>query len=156
MLNQLYDWKRFWCLRTGRFDLSDGGYLSDPESQWGAIQNPDTVPLTSMAMTPCLVLLGEPGIGKSHEMQQQYERAKTQAAEASNAWLRFDLRDFQTDARFCNKVFDNPTFRAWRDGTHHLHLYLDSLDAGYNGFCGSCSTPFIEPQTSKFSSQLSA
>ena len=51
MLNQLYDWKRFWCLRTGRFDLSDGGYLSDPESQWGAIQNPDTVPLTSMAMT---------------------------------------------------------------------------------------------------------
>src|SRR5262245_49261330 len=27
---------------------------------------------------------------------------------------------------------------------------------GYNGFCGSCSTPFIEPQTSKFSSQLSA
>ena len=28
--------------------------------------------------------------------------------------------------------------------------------AGYNGFCGSCSTPFIEPQTSKFSSQLLA
>ena len=27
---------------------------------------------------------------------------------------------------------------------------------GYNGFCGSCSTPFIEPETSKFSSQLSA
>jgi len=27
---------------------------------------------------------------------------------------------------------------------------------GYNGFCGSCSTPFIEPQTSKFSSQLLA
>jgi hypothetical protein len=31
-----------------------------------------------------------------------------------------------------------------------------SISAGYNGFCGSCSTPFIEPQTSKFSSQLSA
>jgi len=29
-------------------------------------------------------------------------------------------------------------------------------NAGYNGFCGSCSTPFIEPETSKFSSQLSA
>ena len=28
--------------------------------------------------------------------------------------------------------------------------------AGYNGFCGSCSTPFMEPETSKFSSQLSA
>src|SRR5262249_5943123 len=83
-----------------------------------------------MALTPCLVLLGEPGIGKSHEMQQQYERAKTQAAETSDAWLRFDLRDFQTDERFCNKVFENPTFRAWRNGTHHLYLYLDSLDEG--------------------------
>jgi len=28
--------------------------------------------------------------------------------------------------------------------------------SGYNGFCGSCSTPFMEPETSKFSSQLSA
>jgi hypothetical protein len=28
--------------------------------------------------------------------------------------------------------------------------------SGYNGFGGSCSTPFIEPETSKFSSQLSA
>jgi cation diffusion facilitator CzcD-associated flavoprotein CzcO len=35
-------------------------------------------------------------------------------------------------------------------GSHRLH------PADYNGFCGSCSTPFIEPQTSKFSSQLSA
>ncbi len=30
------------------------------------------------------------------------------------------------------------------------------LYPGYNGFCGSCSTPFMEPETSKFSSQLSA
>jgi integrase len=28
--------------------------------------------------------------------------------------------------------------------------------SAYNGFCGSCSTPFIEPETSKFSSQFSA
>jgi type III restriction enzyme len=27
---------------------------------------------------------------------------------------------------------------------------------GYNGFCGLYSPPFIEPETSKFSSQLSA
>jgi TnpA family transposase len=34
----------------------------------------------------------------------------------------------------------------------HRHINFP----GYNGFCGSCSTPFIEPETSKFSSQLSA
>ena len=94
MANQLYNWKRFWCPRTGRFDLSDGGYLSDPEVKWDAIQNPDTVPFASIATTPCLALLGEPGIGKSHEMQKQYELAKSQDAEENNAWLHFDLRDF--------------------------------------------------------------
>jgi predicted NACHT family NTPase len=130
MANQLYNWKRFWCPRTSRFDLSDGGYLSDPEVEWNAIQNPDTVPFASIATTPCLALLGEPGIGKSHEMQKQYELAKSQAAEENNAWLQFDLRDFQTDVRLCNKVFESPTFQSWRDGTHHLHLYLDSLDEG--------------------------
>src|SRR5215217_6288492 len=35
-----------------------------------------------------------------------------------------------------------------------LDLPLDVT--AYNGFCGSCPTPFIEPETSKFSSQLSA
>jgi hypothetical protein len=36
------------------------------------------------------------------------------------------------------------------------HSQVDPKFPGYNGFCGSCSTPFIEPETSKFSSQLSA
>ena len=39
--------------------------------------------------------------------------------------------------------------------TQALSLSHYTLPA-YNGFCGSCSTPFIEPETSKFSSQFSA
>src|SRR5438552_8007604 len=35
-------------------------------------------------------------------------------------------------------------------------FYTPTTSPLYNGFCGSCSTPFIEPETSKFSSQLSA
>ena len=27
MLKELYDWKRFWCLRDGTFSLDDQGYL---------------------------------------------------------------------------------------------------------------------------------
>jgi hypothetical protein len=49
------------------------------------------------------------------------------------------------------------------DGTEYgiqlialLLLDVDLTEAGYNGFCGSCSTPFSEPEISKFSSQLSA
>jgi predicted aldo/keto reductase-like oxidoreductase len=50
-----------------------------------------------------------------------------------------------------------PTTEAESVRTIHRALELGvTFFAGYNGFCGSCSTPFIEPQTSKFSSQLSA
>ena len=48
----------------------------------------------------------------------------------------------------------HPSFKVEAGGVY-LPL-ADSADAnlaGYNGFCGSCSTPFIEPQISKFSSQ---
>ena len=43
-----------------------------------------------------------------------------------------------------------------RRGPRSPSIRTKEIEAGYNGFCGSCSTPFIEPQTSKFSSQLSA
>ena len=48
-----------------------------------------------------------------------------------------------------------------QDETFAGGLCLITMDpesnfTGYNGLCGSCSTPFSEPGTSKFSSQLSA
>jgi hypothetical protein len=39
---------------------------------------------------------------------------------------------------------------------HEFLAQVSNAFPGYNGFCGSCSTPFMEPETSKFSSQLSA
>jgi len=36
-----FEWKRFWCARGGSINLSDGGYLADPESVWGRYLNPD-------------------------------------------------------------------------------------------------------------------
>jgi hypothetical protein len=29
-----YNWKRFWCPRGGHINLSDGGFLYDPESEY--------------------------------------------------------------------------------------------------------------------------
>jgi hypothetical protein len=60
-----YNWKRFWCRRGDPVDLSDGGYLRDPDAI--RFLNLDSNLVTSDALTnmPCLVLLGEPGIGKS-------------------------------------------------------------------------------------------
>jgi hypothetical protein len=76
MASQIYTWKRFWCPRTGRMSLTDGGYLDDPGAEWGRFSNPDVVPFEAIAGFPCLGLLGElgePGIGKTRSMQAQRE-----------------------------------------------------------------------------------
>jgi hypothetical protein len=84
-----YIWKRFWCPRTGDLNLSDRGYLYDPDSEWSHIYNRDVVPLDSIAEFPCLALLGEPGIGKTHGLTTEYEAvaAKTKAEGGQTLWL---------------------------------------------------------------------
>jgi len=67
------NWKRFWCRREGRIILDDDGYLSDPDSGMGALFNPDVVPFEKMRSTPCLILLGEAGIGKSRTLRSLRE-----------------------------------------------------------------------------------
>jgi hypothetical protein len=62
-----YAWTRFWCPRDGRIDLSDGGFLVNPEDEYGRVQT-DVVPFDFIEHHACLALLGEPGIGKSTVM----------------------------------------------------------------------------------------
>ena len=89
---QTYNWKRLWCPRTGSMSLADGGYLYVPVLQWPGIS--DAVPFGSIATTPCLVLLGEPGIGKSTTMKAEHASIEGQVGETGDATLWFDLRSY--------------------------------------------------------------
>ena len=71
-MTQVYEWKRFWCPRESRIKLSDGGYLVDPDLEWGRLLNSDVLPFVSIVEKPCLVLLGEPGIGKSFAIESEW------------------------------------------------------------------------------------
>lgn len=128
MLKQVYNWKRFWCPRTGNINLSHGGYLFDLDSECGRFYKNDTVSFDAIAGIPCLVLLGEPGIGKSTAMNSRQALIERQVAETGGISLWINLRAYQTDIRLCKAVFEDPVFRSWLDGEHQLHLFLDSLD----------------------------
>jgi hypothetical protein len=65
----VYNWKRFWSTPGGVLNLSDNGFLVDPDGEYGTALNPDVVPWDSLSATPFLILLGEPGIGKSEAMR---------------------------------------------------------------------------------------
>ena len=122
-----FDWKRFWCPRDKGYELSDRGFLSDPEGEWGKYSNPDLVTFEHLAELPCAVMLGEPGIGKSWTLRHEsagVERSLTTGAKSMSC----DLRSFSTDGRLMAKLFDSEIFESWRNGDWLLHVFLDSLD----------------------------
>ncbi|MBD2314297.1 hypothetical protein H6G20_21750 [Desertifilum sp. FACHB-1129] len=126
MSNPRYDWKRFWYPKGGTYRLNFAGYLDDPESSYAYITNPEVIPFEVIAGTPCLVFLGEPGIGKSTALYQAFEQSIRQGKPA----LKFELRGYNSSAELCNEIFGHPKFQAWFNGTHQLDLFLDSLDEG--------------------------
>jgi hypothetical protein len=75
-----------------------------------------------------LVLLGEPGIGKSVTLSAEYQSLQQQGKHDDQVLIHVDLRAFSTDALLHDRVFGSPAFTAWQTGNSHLVLYLDSLD----------------------------
>ena len=126
MNNYLINCKRFWYPRGTNLAFSDNGYLPDPETFTGRIRNPEVVSFDSISQSNCLVLLGEPGMGKSTFLEHQQSVCENNDEIA----IFLNLRSFQSDHRLINSLHDDERFKKWLEGTHTLHLFLDSLDEG--------------------------
>ncbi|WP_228025017.1 NACHT domain-containing NTPase [cf. Phormidesmis sp. LEGE 11477] len=126
MSKQVYEWKRFWCPRSGSINLADGGFLCDPDAEWGKAYNPDLVSSEAIADVSCLVLLGEPGIGKSQEL----DNLKTFTEKKFCASSRPLVLNLRSCADLKRDLFRHETFIDWLKGSYHLYLFLDSLDEG--------------------------
>jgi len=128
MPEHVYPWKRFWYPRETSIELLDGGYLYRPETEWAnRFFDGNLVPLEELAAIPCLILLGEPGLGKSRELSQQHTFAHDHLSEAV---LWCDFSAYQEQSMLARALFDHPTFQEWLHGTGRLYLFLDGLDEG--------------------------
>lgn len=128
MSKQVYNWKRFWCPRGAQIDLGNRGYLTDPESEWGKHYNPELVGLEAIAGIPCLILLGEPGIGKTRTLEAERNKISEIIRRNEDDEIALDLRSFGDENRLVYKLFENPKFTNWIKGSHRLYIFLDSLD----------------------------
>jgi predicted NACHT family NTPase len=126
MSEKIYNWKRFWCSRTSQVNLGDRGYLYDPESEYGHLLNPELVGLEVIADVPCLILLGEPGIGKSQEMKNLLKYTG-ETIKPPHRTLERNLRSCDNLATY---LIQHQDFIDWMYGEHRLYLFLDSLDEG--------------------------
>ncbi len=127
MPNQTYAWRRFWCPRETDINLTYDGYLPDPESEWERALNPRVVAFDVIADIPCLGLLGEPGIGKSHAMQIEKATIDARIQSQGDQTLWINLRSYGSESRLIHNLFEGPTFTSWREANYRLHIFLDSL-----------------------------
>lgn len=119
----IYDWKRFWCPRTGSINLTDSGYLYDPDSQYGKIHNPDVVSYEEISNKRCLGLLGEPGSGKTFAIEEAKE-----IFHKDKKTMSVDLRSCGSDFTLYRNLFEHQHFQQWFHGDYDMYLFLDSLD----------------------------
>jgi hypothetical protein len=122
----LYPWARFWVPHDGSIDLSDGGFLRDPGDWLTGSRTLD--PLAALQHWRSLVLLGEPGIGKSTTLKEEAERVETQDVSFGLKSIYVDLHAFSSESLLYRRVFESEKFTAWKTGSSHLFLHLDSLD----------------------------
>jgi hypothetical protein len=123
MLNTNYNWTRYWYPKGETIALDGVGFPFEPD-----ILNKNLVTFDSVAHNQCLVLFGEPGIGKSTVLQSEYEVAEEAAVAAGNASMLCDLGAYSTDAALVHDIFEDSKFLEWDRGSHTLELFLDSLD----------------------------
>ena len=89
---------------------------------------PDVVQFESINEVPCLVLLGEPGIGKTHALQAEHNAIDVKIGLEGGHTMWLDLRSYGDENRLVRDLFECETFESWAGGNHVLHVYLDSLD----------------------------
>lgn len=130
----IYDRKRFWCSRDAAMLVDLDGYLVDPESAWGSTTS--VVPFAQLQAIPCLILLGEPGIGKSTAVKDIVKETAVDVNSIGDSVMSIDLRSHGNESRLLCDLFETGDFLSWgsRIPSHDGLLSRCSNDRTYSGY----------------------
>jgi hypothetical protein len=112
-MQPIYAWQRFWVPRDGSIDLSDGGFLRDPQSESARYSAYKLDTLSELQHFRALGLLGEPGIGKSVTLQAEFNALQQQTQGDDHVLVRVDLRSFSSEALLHRRLFESAEFTTW-------------------------------------------
>ena len=126
-----YNWQRRWI----PVDIGDAGSAGSVSARertflaiWEMQGSVDGVYLAALRNVPCLVLLGEPGMGKSYALRREQKSAEAVIDSDSIISFSVDLAGCQDEYDLRTRLFDNNKYRDWKAGTRHLVMYIDSVD----------------------------
>ncbi len=115
---------RFWHEPGYEPGLDEHGFLADPLTHASA--NPHVTPIDISSLTACSVFLGDPGIGKTHLVEQALRAAI--ATRGDDRALRIELGTIGSEYAFDQVIFEDPRIAQWLNDDTTLELFLDGLD----------------------------
>ncbi len=122
-------WNRWWTPLGGPIHLEQaGGFLMDPASESRHFYTLNVFPLDHLLQRHCLILCGEPGLGKTAELDELEQRMA--ARPDAPQLLRVNFRSCLDGADFHKKVFESPKWSAWQQSESSFLLIVDGVDEG--------------------------
>jgi hypothetical protein len=122
-----YEWHRYWFDRSKPPELADG-YLRDPDVLLARVAGHDLRELSELTEEPCLVLLGEPGLGKTYTVRRAVRDLEAELDEQTAVVKLIDLGATNDAGPLLGELAEGPLGKAWLEDGRTLHLFLDSLD----------------------------
>jgi len=113
---------RFWYREAVPFDLDENGLLHDPSGDLGQVFAANALRLADLRHEPLLILLGEPGIGKTTEVERIFR------LEPDSHLVSINLRGYTSQESLHRALVENSAISNWRASNDVLELYLDSFD----------------------------
>lgn len=118
----LLRWDRFWCNPSKSVYSDLDGFLLDPDDSM-LTPNPNCLPTREILKAQCLVMLGEPGMGKSSVLEGLHEAT-------TGRKKHFSLEACASAENLERKLFESQQVQEWVASEDDLHLFLDALDEG--------------------------
>jgi hypothetical protein len=127
VIQKIIPYQRYWHNLGEVLPLDENGFLRDPNIDWYQVyyQDKEVFTLSELMQFECLLLLGEPGIGKSTEL----EKLEAKEEERNHNRVAFTLRRFESKIDFKVSVLEDVVVSNWIKGNSEpLSIYLDGLD----------------------------
>lgn len=124
-------WKRYWSpLGKEITSFSDDGFFPDPDHSFGRHLNPAVLSTEQVLDRPCVVLCGQPGIGKTTVLLSARTAIESRpGADPRPLWI--SLRDIPSVEIFHRKAFETDKWRAWlNQADARLTMVVDAIDEG--------------------------
>lgn len=118
--------KRFLAPYGKDITIWDDGFLPNPEGEYTKYYNEFLITSAELEKEPCVILLGEAGIGKTTLLKSEYRKLKDSGK--NTLWV--DLKTISDNQTLKEEIFKNQGINFEQE----LYLFLDGLDESIVSF----------------------